>query len=347
MERAATPVLICGTGAVAANVTLALLARGHQVAGLIDDSAPDPRKDGRTKVVRGIKGAPDETLQVLPVDAWVSMGALRKGIVVVVPEGNRAEETEAAVRRVLELIELGGKAVVGFNEICQNYPECGIRPSSWFQVCRSTLNVLKTHPNISMGFKSYFTSAPLISEYTKGITESRLVVGAFSSIAEGAKIVLVFGGHSPDWGTTFPFPAIMPDITSADPVSREKIGVTIGSDVWIGREVTILPGVHIGHGAIIGAGSIVSRDVAPYSVTTGNPARHRRYRFPERERAALLQACWWDWPWEEIQRVSPLLCSPELGECLRSAAARPGAAQSGALARFASRRRGLAWFGRG
>jgi chloramphenicol O-acetyltransferase type B len=260
-------------------------------------------------------------------------GDLDNYIIVVVPEGNRAEEIDTAEKRTLEMIARGGRLVVCFSEIYWAYPGCGIQPSRLLAHHRVRIAFLKAHPDVSMGFMSYVNSVPILDSGTAH-PESRLVIGAFCSIAVGVRIMLTNGGHGKDWGTTFPFQAVTPSITSADPLFEQKMGVTIGSDVWVGREATILPGVHIGHGAIIGAASVVSRDVEPYSITAGNPARHRRYRFPERERAALLQACWWDWSWEEIQQVIPLLCTSDIGDFLRYAAARPGVAQSGALAGF-------------
>ena len=96
-------------------------------------------------------------------------------------------------------------------------------------------------------------------------------------------------------------------------VYRETIGVPldgmeatvvaeVGSDVWTGRGVTVLPGVRIGHGAVIGAGSTVTKDVPPYSITAGNPAKHIRYRFSPEIIEILLGLKWWDWPIERIAR---------------------------------------------
>lgn len=81
----------------------------------------------------------------------------------------------------------------------------------------------------------------------------------------------------------------------------EQPGDTVvGNDVWIGREATILPGVVIGDGAIIGAGSVVTKNVRPYEVVGGNPARHIRMRFDDADVRRLLGARWWDWPIEKI-----------------------------------------------
>ena len=81
---------------------------------------------------------------------------------------------------------------------------------------------------------------------------------------------------------------------------RTKGGIELGSDVWIGRRAIILPGVKIGHGAIVGAGSVVTKDVEPYSVVAGVPAEKIKWRFSESTREELLQLQWWEWDEEEI-----------------------------------------------
>jgi carbonic anhydrase/acetyltransferase-like protein (isoleucine patch superfamily) len=79
--------------------------------------------------------------------------------------------------------------------------------------------------------------------------------------------------------------------------------VVIGNDAWVGYEALILSGVTIGDGAVVGARSVVTRDVEPYSIVGGNPAKHIRYRFDEQTRAALLRIRWWDWPEEKVKRL--------------------------------------------
>jgi hypothetical protein len=76
--------------------------------------------------------------------------------------------------------------------------------------------------------------------------------------------------------------------------------VTLGHDVWLGHGVVVLPGIGIGTGAAIGAGAIVTKDVPPFAVAVGNPARVIRFRFPEEIRAALLRIAWWHWPRERL-----------------------------------------------
>jgi phosphonate metabolism protein (transferase hexapeptide repeat family) len=82
---------------------------------------------------------------------------------------------------------------------------------------------------------------------------------------------------------------------------RRSFPVQIGHDVWIGHGAILLPGVTVGTGAVIGAGALVTRDVAPYSITIGHPAKHHRYRFAAEIREALLRIGWWDWPAETLR----------------------------------------------
>lgn len=84
--------------------------------------------------------------------------------------------------------------------------------------------------------------------------------------------------------------------------SIEKGGIKIGNDVWIGTRATILPGVSIGDGAIVGSGSILTKDVEPYSIVAGNPAIHKKWRFPEVIRNQLLELEWWEWDSEKIRK---------------------------------------------
>lgn len=84
--------------------------------------------------------------------------------------------------------------------------------------------------------------------------------------------------------------------------SIDKGGIILGNDVWVGTQSIILPGVKIGDGAIIGAGSIVTKDIEPYSVVAGVPSSHIKYRFPENIRRQLLEIKWWDWSDEKIKK---------------------------------------------
>lgn len=145
--------------------------------------------------------------------------------------------------------------------------------------------------------------------------QANVKVGAFCSIGQWCKLVLG-NNHRTDWVTTFPFGLVSQDAFGV----RELPGhpatngdITIGNDVWIGFNVTIMSGVTIGDGAVIAANSHVVKDVEPYSITGGNPARHIKYRFSPEIIAALLDLKWWDRPDEEIRAMLPvLLSSPDV-----------------------------------
>ena len=156
-----------------------------------------------------------------------------------------------------------------------------------------------------------------------------LQIGKFCSIAEGVTILLG-GEHRTDWVTTYPFNVIFEEGKSFDGHPRTKGDVSIGNDVWIGSEAFILSGVTIGDGAVIAARSVVTRDVPPYSIVAGNPARQVRLRFSETVIDALQRIRWWDWPISEITTALPLLLSSDIEAFVAKYEARMFAATSAA-----------------
>jgi acetyltransferase-like isoleucine patch superfamily enzyme len=141
--------------------------------------------------------------------------------------------------------------------------------------------------------------------------ETKLGIGKFCSIADGVKI-LVGGEHGTDWVSTYPFKAFFRSVRDAKGPVSTKGDVIIGNDVWIGSQALILSGVTIGDGAIVGAGSVVCKDVAPYSVVAGNPAKQIRLRFDEGKISALLKIAWWDWPIAKIEDALPVFYSGDV-----------------------------------
>lgn len=162
------------------------------------------------------------------------------------------------------------------------------------------------YPNFSFGTGTYGT--PEVVEFDN---DSLLKVGAYTSIAAGVKILLG-GEHRTDWVTTYPFPAMIDEVKDILDYAPSKGDVIIGSDCWICTNAVILSGVTIGHGAIVAAGAIVSRDVAPYAVVGGNPCKFIRWRFDEQTRDILLKAAWWEWPVEEVKSVARTLSSGDI-----------------------------------
>ena len=143
----------------------------------------------------------------------------------------------------------------------------------------------------------------------------RLHVGAYCSIAGGVQIFLG-SNHRTDWVSTYPFPAFFAEAQDIADHEVSRGDVRIGSDVWLCADSTILSGVTVGHGAVVAAGAIVTRDVEPYAVVAGNPARTVRYRFDEKTRQALLALAWWDWPAQEVRSAVHLLCSAQVSNLL-------------------------------
>jgi acetyltransferase-like isoleucine patch superfamily enzyme len=170
---------------------------------------------------------------------------------------------------------------------------------------RGRAEFLLKYPKFEIGRGSY--GIPVVQNFFNGTS---LKIGAYTSIAATAR-VLLGGDHAANWGTTYPFTEFLPSMAAAEkPPSRGD--VIIGNDVWICTNATLLSGVKIGDGAIVATGAVVARDVPPYAIVGGVPAKVIRYRLPEEVRAELLAIAWWHWPHEEVVRVAPLLCADDL-----------------------------------
>ncbi|HHZ07379.1 MAG TPA: CatB-related O-acetyltransferase [Rhizobiales bacterium] len=134
----------------------------------------------------------------------------------------------------------------------------------------------------------------------------RLVIGRFCALAQGVTFVMNGANHAMSGFSTYPFNIFGHGWETgfdAKTWEAENRGDTfVGHDVWIGMGATIMPGVTIGHGAIVAARSVVAQDVPPYAIVGGNPARTMRMRFDERTVARLLAVAWWDWPVDKISR---------------------------------------------
>lgn len=139
---------------------------------------------------------------------------------------------------------------------------------------------------------------------------SKLTIGKFCSIAEHVTI-FIGGYHRADFVSTYPFHAAFSDVSFVDNLIH-GFHTIIGNDVWIGAGVTIMAGVTIGDGAIIATGSVVTRDVEPYSIVGGNPAKMIRKRFEEHQIAQLLELKWWNWPLDKIKQNTQLLTSEQI-----------------------------------
>lgn len=184
-----------------------------------------------------------------------------------------------------------------------------------------------THPNIVVGRYSYYSGyyhGHSFDECARFLLPhegaDRLVVGSFCSIGSGAAFIMAGNqGHRNEWISTFPFfhYPYEPRFENAADGYLSAGDTVIGHDVWIGSEAVIMPGVRVGSGAVIGTRALVSRDVEPYTIVGGNPARPIRKRFADAEIAMLLEAAWWDWEDDEIRQAMPLFTSADVGGLYR------------------------------
>ena len=150
------------------------------------------------------------------------------------------------------------------------------------------------------------------------ITERpRLRIGKYCSISLDCQFMLG-GNHRHDWASQFAFPAFFPEC-AAENYLKIKGDIVVGNDVWIGYRAVIMSGVTIGDGAAIGAYSLVAKDVPPYAIVAGNPARVVRYRFTPEQIAKLHALAWWNWPREKIIALSSKLMSGDIDALMRSA----------------------------
>jgi len=145
---------------------------------------------------------------------------------------------------------------------------------------------------------------------------ARLKVGRFCSIA-GNVTIIVDGEHHTDWVSAYPLPRMLDEAKGAPGCVVAKGDLIIGNDVWIGDGATILSGVRVGNGAVIGARSMVVKDVPAYSIVGGNPAGLIRMRFSPDQIAALEGIAWWDWPLPKIKEAMPLLMSKSVDEFIK------------------------------
>ena len=182
----------------------------------------------------------------------------------------------------------------------------------------STLVLVKptiTNPNIIVGDFTYFSDV----DFEKHVLHhydfigDKLIIGKFCQIASGVNFIMNGANHQMNAASTYPF--YIMGWEQGTPSHEDlplKGDTVIGNDVWIGQNATILPGVHIGDGAIIGLNSVVSKDVEPYTVVAGNPARFIRKRFDDELIGLLQRLEWWDKSVEEIQSLIPLLTDSNL-----------------------------------
>jgi len=174
-------------------------------------------------------------------------------------------------------------------------------------------NKKKSPTTIILGKHSYFCGKVEWNLFNK-----KLIVGNYSSIADKVIINLSNGiNHDLNNVSTYPFGGKL--FKHLQNKAKNTNGdVTIGSDAWVGERAVIMSGVTIGDGAVIANNSHVVKDVAPYSVVGGNPAKHIKYRFSNSVISKLLEISWWDWDDERIELNAHLLCQPDVDKFIKS-----------------------------
>lgn len=178
-----------------------------------------------------------------------------------------------------------------------------------------------TRPTILVGEYSYYDD-PVDPENFEGhVTHhypfigDRLIIGKFCAIGSGIEFIMNGANHRMCSVSTYPFNIMGGGWENSVPSLEDlpiKGDTVVGNDVWFGQNVTVLPGVHIGDGAVIGANSVVSRDIPAYCIAAGNPCRVVKRRFDDEKIDYLLKIRWWDWPPEKIFENLEALTS---GDC--------------------------------
>jgi acetyltransferase-like isoleucine patch superfamily enzyme len=161
---------------------------------------------------------------------------------------------------------------------------------------------------LTMGDYSYFP--PTVHVFAGD--ENVVRIGKFSSVAADAQFY-VGGIHRTDWVTSYGLRAVfyLPGAYE-DGTPRSKGDIVVGSDCWVTQGATVLSGVTIGDGAVVGTRSVVTKDVRPYAIVAGNPAREVGRRFSDEQVEALLRIRWWDWPIEQVLAHVPELSDADI-----------------------------------
>ena len=168
-------------------------------------------------------------------------------------------------------------------------------------------NIIK-NPNIIVGDYTYYDDFETVENFEKNVkylfdfTGDKLTIGKFCMIASDVIFIMNGANHLTESISTYPFAIFGDDWANAmeNKTYPTKGDTVIGNEVWIGYGATIMAGVTIGDGAIIATKSVVTKDVEPYSIVGGNPAKEIRKRFSEEKIKTLLELQWWDWSLEKI-----------------------------------------------
>lgn len=184
-------------------------------------------------------------------------------------------------------------------------------------------NIIK-NPNIIIGDYTYYDDFENVDNFEKNVkyhfdfVGDKLIIGKFCMIASDVKFIMNGANHLTEAITSYPFAIFGGDWQDAMDGKNypNKGNITIGNDVWIGYNATITAGVRIGDGAIIGANAMVTKNVEPYSIVGGNPAKLIRKRFDDNTINKLLEIKWWDWDIDRITKNVKNLTDKELNKLL-------------------------------
>ena len=182
------------------------------------------------------------------------------------------------------------------------------------------------HPKIQVGEFSYYHNFDILEDYASylapylfPLSKDSLIIGKFVQIAHGVRFITSSANHKMSGFSTYPFNTFMmtpqttsEDITAMFEDAQNRGDTVVGNDVWIGMNVVLMPGVKIGDGAIIGANSVVTKNVEPYTVVGGNPATIIKKRFDEQTIDTLLNIKWWDWSIEKIEKNIDVITGNDL-----------------------------------
>ena len=182
------------------------------------------------------------------------------------------------------------------------------------------------HPKIQVGEFSYYHNFDILEDYASylapylfPLSKDSLIIGKFVQIAHGVRFITSSANHKMSGFSTYPFNTFMmtpqttsEDITAMFEDAQNRGDTVVGNDVWIGMNAVIMPGVKIGDGAIIGANSVVTKNVEPYTVVGGNPATIIKKRFDEQTIDTLLNIKWWDWSIEKIEKNIDVITGNDL-----------------------------------
>lgn len=178
-----------------------------------------------------------------------------------------------------------------------------------------------SNPNIIIGDFTYYDDPEDSENFERNVlyhfpfVGDRLIIGKFCALSRGVKFIMNGANHLMSGFSTYPFEIFGKDWERVAPQPQDypfKGDTVIGNDVWLGYEAVVMPGVKIGDGAIVAAKSVVTKDILPYTVVGGNPAKVIRQRFSSETVRILLEICWWNWNVEKITRNLEKIVSADI-----------------------------------